>query len=157
MFIICSVCSLLPHFSAKIVSFEIGSNLVGPLMMSLYQSSSTWMLLVKKSATHPNQMLVQEQIFPRIRFENKIQNALRNLTYKCTLYLAQGYITVSSIQSHACVLFLHLNSNRAGLSPIALLNLYTCAFGLTSCRILLSVKRICDPTFNMIRGLFVCT
>lgn len=45
-----------------------------------------------------------------------------------------------------------INSLQGGL-----LNLYTWGFGLSCCRVSLSLKRICDSTFNSIKALFVCT
>ena len=147
-----SVCSLDKHFTRLIVSFQIGSNLISKgkrrsELLCLLRSFG--IMIVKKSAI--NLMACCSEallIFTRIRLAKKME-AVILLRYK------EGRL-VSSIESQACKIFVHLNYNRAGQRPMGNTNLYTWAFGLTGLRIPLSLKRICDPTFNMIRGLFVC-
>jgi hypothetical protein len=144
---ICSVCSLHSHFIGLILAFQIGSNLVGSSMVSKGKSFHT-----KKSMTSRMIFKEPEEISTSLRCFAKLEYSIILLSFTgCPSCL------VSSIQSQACVFLLHINSNRAGLTPMGLMNLYTWAFGLTCSRVLLSLKRICDPTFNMIKGLFVCT
>jgi hypothetical protein len=146
-FTLSSVCSLHSHFIGLIISFQIGSNLVGPLMVSKGKSFHT-----KKSMI--SRMVVGE---PEETFSNhRSYLAYVSTSSQLTFTHLPAHL-VSSIQSQACISLIHLNLNRAGLPPIAPMNLYTWAFGLTCCRILLSLKRICDPPLNTIRGLFVCT
>jgi hypothetical protein len=142
-----AVCSLHSHIIGHILAFQIGSNLVGPLMVSKGKSFHT-----KKSMTSRMTFKEPEEIYTSLRCFAKLQCSTILLSYT-----SRPSCLVSSIQSQACVFLLHVNSNRAGLNTIGLMNLYTWAFGLTCSRVLLALKRICDPTFNMIRGLFVCT
>ena len=144
---ICSVCSLHSHFIGLLLAFQIGSNLVGRLMVS------------KGKSFHTKKSMTSRIIFKEPEESTSSQRSLAKLEYSIILLSFDSWPSklVSSIQSQACVFLLHVNSNRAGLTPMGLMNLYTWAFGLTCSRVLLSLKRICDPTFNMIRGLFVCT
>ena len=133
------------HFSALLVSFEIGSNLVGPLLVSKGKS----LLCVKKNAIKLLALKEPEQIFTRTRVSLIIDAALIILT-------SNGYPIfnlLSSIQARACLTLLHFNCNRAGLTPMGLHYLYIWAFGLSSWHNSLSTKRICEPTLNTIRGL----
>ena len=146
-FTISSVCSLHSHFIGLIVSFQIGSNLVGPSMVSKGKSFHT-----KKSMISRMVIGEPEEIFSKHRSHLVLDTTSSQLTFT---HLPAHL--VSSIQSQACIALIHLNLNRAGLPPIAPMNLYTWAFGLTCCRIFFNLKRICDPPLNTIRGLFVCT
>ena len=145
-FTLSSVCSLHKHFIGLIVSFQIGSNLVGPLMVSKGKSFHT-----KKSMISRMPFKEPEEIFSNPRCYIRVDRSSIQLAFT-----QSSASLVSSLQSQACIALIHLNLNRAGLPPIAPMNLYTWAFGLTCCRILLSLKRICDPPLNTISGLFVC-
>jgi hypothetical protein len=88
--------------------------------------------------------------------EDSLSSGSRLLFQMLHLYSFK-YWTPGPSMSQSCfsTRFLHLNDMRPGLPPIVNTNLYTSGFGLTSSRILVSLKRICDPRFNMIRALFV--
>jgi hypothetical protein len=146
-FTFCSVCSLHKHFIGFIVSYQIGSNLVGSLLVSKGKS-----VHMKKSMSFSKAFQEPVGIYTIRRSYMKCD---RSTNYKP--FMSNQELYVSSVQSRGCLSLLHTNNNRAGLSPIGLMNLYTWAFGLTSCRISICLKRICDPTLNTIRGLFVCT
>ena len=143
-----------------ILSFQIGSNLLGlenaayKLFRQMTSGLGLGIILLKKSAIKPTESISQgytsRELLSGIRLLLKIQGRL--------LYPYKLQYAVSSIESSFSLIFVHLNLNRAGLAAMLNTNLYTLGFGLTSCRLIkLSVKRICDPRFNMIRALFVCT
>ena len=145
LFTLTSVCSLHSHFIWHIVSFQIGSNLVGSLMVSKGKSFKA-----KKSMINRMALNEPEAISSNERCYKSLMKASIQLVFS---HSSTSF--VSSLQSQACITLIHLNLNRAGLPPIASMNLYTWAFGLTCCRVLLSFKRICGPPLNTIRGLFV--
>ena len=130
-----------------ILSFQIGSNLLG---LHIKSGVGLGLCLVKKSAMNLWYQSEDRELLSGIRLLLKIQGLI--LPYKLQY-------PVSSIQSSFSLIFVHLNLNRAGLAAILNTNLYTLGFGLTNCRFMkLSLKRICDPRFNMIRALFMpCT
>ena len=140
-----------------ILSFQIGSHLLGlKLLNSLVTSGSSSFpsranILVKNNAMRgQHQASYQEdntQLLSGIRLLEKIQGLI--------LYPYKLQYPVSSIQSSFSRISIDLNLNRSGLPAMLNTNLYTLGFGLTSCRLIkLSLKRICDPRFNMIRALF---
>ena len=138
-----------------ILSFQIGSHLLGlKLLNSLVTSGSSSKpanILVKNNAMRgQHQASYQEdntQLLSGIRLLEKIQGLI--------LYPYKLQYPVSSIQSSFSRISMDLNLNRSGLPAMLNTNLYTLGFGLTSCRLIkLSLKRICDPRFNMIRALF---
>ena len=139
-----------------ILSFQIGSNLLGLENGHLFRIMTSGLglgiILLKKSAIKPTESISQgytsRELLSGIRLLLKIQGRL--------LYPYKLQYAVSSIESSFSLIFVHLNLNRAGLAAMLNTNLYTLGFGLTSCRLIkLSLKRICDPRFNMIRALFV--
>jgi hypothetical protein len=117
--------------------------------MLISKGKSFGIIYVKTHAINLKACIELFQIFTRNRLASLISSRYLS-RYKLTQRL------VSSIESQACLLFVHLNYNRAGIRPAGNSNLYTWAFGLTGRKGSLSLKRICDPTFNMIRGLFIC-
>lgn len=132
-------------FTRLIVCFHIGSNLVA----YSYHSMSTQDHVVYNSAINHVSFISHQIYWPSIR----------PLCLLVGLFLSTliqvFYLKYCSLQSLACLLFVHLNYNRYGSAPICNTNIYTCALGLTVCSSSCTTKRICDPTFNMIRGLFV--
>lgn len=145
-FSIYSAFSLVQRMISRILSFLIGSNLLGLKLVS--GLGSIGIILVKKSAMKLWYQEEVRQFFTGIRLLLKIQGLI--------LYPYILQYPVSSIQSSFSLIFVHLNLNRAGLGAMLNTNLYTLGFGLTRDRSLtLSLKRICDPRFNMIRALFV--
>jgi hypothetical protein len=144
---LCSVCSLHKHFIGFIVSFQIGSNLVGSSLISKGKS-----VHIKKSMSSSRAIKEPVEIYTILRSCMKCEHSTI-----WSSFLSKQELHVSSEQSKGCLSMLHTNNNRAGLPPVGPMNLYTWAFGLTSCRISMCLKRICEPTLNRIRGLFVCT
>lgn len=138
--------SLHNHFriDSVILSFQIGSNLQGALF-GLRKGQQVLLILVKKQGMNL-WYLSQDELCSCDRSTMKII-----ITTNKEIPTARPSISQSSFST----LILHLNDMRPGLTPIVSTNLYTFGFGLTSSRILLSLKRICDPRFNMIRALFV--
>lgn len=123
-FSICSVCSLHNYFYGFIIAFQIGSSLVGT---SLVKNGN--FIAVKKSMTFRRVLKEPEHSFSIFRSFTRLALVVNP---RCINSLQEGL--VSSIQAHSCLTLLHLNYNRAGLSPIGLLNLYTWGFGLLCCR-----------------------
>ena len=122
-----------------ILSFQIGSNLLG-LGLAI--------IVVKKSAMKVWYQEEVGELFTGIRVLSQIQALI--------LYPYKMQYPVSSIQSCFSLIFVDLNLNRAGLGAMLNTNLYSLGFGLSSCRLIkLSLKRICDPRFNMIRALIL--
>jgi hypothetical protein len=138
--------SLHNHFriDSVILSFQIGSNLQGTLF-GLKKGQQVILILVKKQGMNlwylsQDELCSCDRILSKLIFRtNQIHPTAR----------------ASMSQSSFSTLILHLNDMRPGLPPIVCTNLYTFGFGLTTSRILLSFKRICDPRFNMIKALFV--
>ena len=132
-----------------ILSFQIGSNLLGQALARLSSRRQSNRLSLKSAI---NLCYLQrnhtKQLLSGIRVLLKIQALL---IHRVPLQYA-----VSCIESCFSLIYLDLDLNRAGLAAMLKTNLYTLGFGLTSCRLIkLWVKRICDPRFNMIRALFV--
>lgn len=137
--------SLHNHFRIEsvILSFQIGSNFT---LFGKGRDLGTCIILVKKQGMN----------LWYLSKEDSLSSGSRLLLKMLHLYSFK-YWTPGPSMSQSCfsTLILHLNDMRPGLPPIVNTNLYTSGFGLTSSRILVSLKRICDPRFNMIRALFV--
>jgi hypothetical protein len=138
-------CSLTYHFTRLILSFQIGANCI-----SIFMGNTISTLLKTKSVFRSliNTSVIWHAIKSNVRGSNKIKMTLLDF------YQHDNTSLYSSIESQACLLFVHLNNTRPGCWPMGNTNLYTWAFGLTGLCYSISLKRICDPTFNMIRALF---
>ena len=135
-----------------ILAFQIGSHLLGTHLLKAPS---------RVSGLHLVSIFIQKSAMKlwHLQEDRELLAVLRILQLQIQAVIVYPYklqYPVSSIQSCFSLIFVDLNLNRAGLGAMFHTNLYTLGFGLTSCRLIkLSLKRICDPRFNMIRALAI--
>ena len=138
-FNVCSVCSLQSHFIGIMMSYQIGSNLLGSSMISKGK-----LFIIKKSMTFQIFFTKPVEIYKSLRTFTKLKMSisLSNLH-------SMNDKLVSSMQSKSCLTLLHINLNRAGITPTSLMNLYTWSFGLSCCRIVtVSCDQLSSKVYN---------